>query len=135
MISGQPSIVNVAERIFKRSRPINGEGQSSTINLHRCRITEKSLQFQISAGCPRPICRSSIANRRESITREVSQLTDQIGRDIKKTNDPGEMGVDKRVPLFFPAFFPFLPSVSASPRRRPALSTSSLALDEYESGI
>lgn len=29
----------------------------------------------------------------ESITRKVSQLTNQIRRDIKKTNDPGEMGV------------------------------------------
>lgn len=48
----------------------------------------------------------------ESITRKVSQLTNQIRRDIKKTNDPGEMGADKCV-----LFSPDLPPSFASSQR------------------
>lgn len=50
----------------------------------------------------------------ESITRKVSQLTNQIRRDIKKTNDPGEMGADKCV-LFSPDL---PPSLASSQRAR-----------------
>lgn len=50
----------------------------------------------------------------ESITRKVSQLTNQIRRDIKKTNDPGEMGADKCV-LFSPGL---PPSLASSQRAR-----------------
>lgn len=51
-------------------------------------------------------------SREESITRKVSQLTNQIRRDIKKTNDPSEMEADKCV-----FFSPDLPTPSSSPLR------------------
>lgn len=59
-------------------------------------------------------------SREESITRKVSQLTNQIRRDIKKTNDPSEMEADKCV--FFSPDFPTPSSPSSLPRPLAACS-------------
>lgn len=53
-------------------------------------------------------------SREESITRKVSQLTNQIRRDIKKTNDPSEMEADKCVFFFSWLSNPLLPPLSLS---------------------
>jgi len=71
-------------------------------------VSPRESVTQHPAGEQRP--RSALVSSRarararehgESITRKVSQLTNQIRRDIKKTNDPAEMGADKCV-LFSP---------------------------------